>query len=94
MCNPVCSHPPSPRKVKGVVPASLASRVIRRVHHGVSVLANKARFGDFTRLELVEYLTIKYEILMGFTGINTFFFALGQCIDYLPMKYGDVLWLY
>eukprot|EP00435_Cladocopium_sp_Y103_P058739 s287_g20.t1 len=33
-------------KVKGVVPASLASRVIRRVHHGVSVLANKAHEDD------------------------------------------------
>lgn len=32
-----------PRKVKGVVPASLASRVIRRVRHGVSVLTQQAR---------------------------------------------------
>ena len=31
------------RKVKGVVPASLASRVIRRVRHGVSVLTQQAR---------------------------------------------------
>ena len=38
------SHPKLKlRKVKGVVPASLASRVIRRVRHGVSVLTSKAR---------------------------------------------------
>ena len=39
-----------------MVPASLASRVIRRVHHGVSVLANKARKGRRIGMEVVEDL--------------------------------------
>lgn len=34
--------PSRPRKVKGTVPASLASRVMRRVHKGMSALASKA----------------------------------------------------